>query len=224
MSNIFCSSIGKKVIMSLSGLFLIVFLVVHLTINAFLLVGDGELFNLAAHFMSTNPIMHMLEPILGLGFIIHIIYSIIITIQNMRARPVKYAVSNQQDNSTWASRNMFILGGLIGIFLVIHIINFFYKVKFGELTPIVIDGVSMDDTYLLVSSLFKMPLYSIMYVFGAAFLGLHLYHAFQSAFQTLGVNNQIWRKRWNAIGLIYTLIVAGGFAIIPAYFLITEFL
>jgi succinate dehydrogenase / fumarate reductase cytochrome b subunit len=221
MGNFFTSSIGKKVVMSLSGIFLMLFLVVHLVINAFLMIGDGELYNQAAHFMVSNPVMKVIEPILGLGFIIHILYSITLTIQNMKARPVNYKKVDQSKASTWTSRNMFVLGGLILIFLVIHIVNFFYKLKFGEVDMITYDGVAMHDSYALVAGLFKsMWYYCVFYILGAVFLGLHLQHAFQSAFQTLGLNNHIWGKRLIVIGNIYAFVIGFGFAIIPVFFLI----
>ncbi|MCT4640509.1 MAG: succinate dehydrogenase cytochrome b subunit [Bacteroidales bacterium] len=218
MSKFITSSIGKKVIMSLSGLFLMVFLVVHLTVNCFLFAG-ADAFNTAANFMVTNPIIKVVEPILALGFIIHIAWSIVITIQNMRARPVGYNKLNQGKNSTFASRNMFVLGGLVLSFLAIHIANFYVKIKFThEVGEAIVDGVAMHDTYTLVTSLFTVWWYVVIYVIGAIFLGFHLSHGFWSAFQTIGFSNDIWRKRLNNIGRAYAVIVAGGFALIPVYF------
>ena len=131
MSNFLTSSIGKKVIMSLSGLFLISFLCVHLALNLLLIFDNsGALFNQGAHFMATNPIIKIIEPILAIGFIIHIIWASVLTLQNQKARPVKYALRNQSQNATWASRNMYILGAMVLIFLVIHLYNFWWNIKF----------------------------------------------------------------------------------------------
>ncbi len=154
MSNFLLASIGRKFMMSITGLFLLVFITVHLALNLLLIIDDsGELFNLGAHFMATNPLIKIMEPILGLGFIVHIIWSVIITYQNWRARPVKYDKQNLGASSTWASRNMFILGGMVFAFLVLHVINFFYVMKFAphSMETVVIDGTTMENGYKLVS-------------------------------------------------------------------------
>ena len=224
MSIFLASSIGKKFLMSITGLFLISFLMVHLVLNLLLLFDDtGDLFNVAANFMATNTFMHILEPVLALGFVLHIIYASYITLQNQKSRPVAYKTVNQKDSSSWASRNMYILGGLVLIFLVIHIINFFYKIKFGEIPSTNIEGIEMHNTYELVTGLFGLWYYSIIYIIGAIFLGLHLSHAFWSGFQTLGLSNDIWRIRLNIIGKIYAIIIAVGFGIIPIFFLIKSY-
>jgi succinate dehydrogenase / fumarate reductase, cytochrome b subunit len=225
MNWIFSSSIGRKLIMSISGLFLMMFLLVHLTVNLMLLVGNGEAFNRAANFMGTNPAIKVIEPILALGFIIHIIYASIITLLNRRTRPIGYASSSSNGVTTWASKNMYILGGTIFIFLVIHISNFFWKLRFGEVPTLSYDSglTNMEDTYSLVSGLFiSYWWYDLIYVVGAIMLGLHLSHGFWSAFQTIGWNNKIWIKRLEVIAYIYALIMAIGFSIIPLYFLILK--
>jgi len=220
MSNFFTSSIGKKFIMSVTGIFLMLFLIVHLTVNSLLMVGS-DTFNEAAHFMVTNPFIRVVEPLLALGFIIHIIYSGYITLKNQNNRPIKFKKLNRQGSSTWMSRNMFILGGLILVFLVIHLINFYWKVRFGEIGTTTVDGVEMENVYGLVSSLFiKWWWYDLIYVLGAVFLGLHLSHGFWSAFQTLGWENETWIIRLKWIGYVFSVIIAAGFASIPLYFLI----
>lgn len=223
MRGVLKTSIGKKWIMSLSGLFLIIFLLVHLIANSLLLFdSSGELFNTGAHFMATNPLIKIMEPILAAGFVIHILYSIIITIQNNKARGNdKYAKIDQSNSSTWASRNMFILGAVVFGVLVLHIANFYAKMKFGEMPHVTIDGVKMENAYDLVAGLFNNYWwYDVIYVVWAIFLGLHLKHAFWSAFQTLGLCNNIWRKRLTVIGNIYAVVIASGYSIIPLYFLI----
>lgn len=224
MSNFLTSSIGKKVIMSLSGLFLISFLCVHLALNLLLIFDNsGALFNQGAHFMATNPIIKIVEPILALGFIIHIIWATVLTLQNQKARPVKYASNNQGKNATWASRNMYILGAMVLIFLVIHLYNFWWNVKFPSLgTPlsaIMVGGVEMEDTYALVAGLFKSSVaYCLLYILGAIFVSLHMTHGFWSAFQSIGFSNDIWRKRLEWLAYFIAVVFAVGFSIIPLYF------
>ncbi len=220
MASFLQSSIGQKLLMSLTGLFLIVFLVVHLVVNATMLFDNtGILYNEAAHFMATNPVIKVVEPLLAIGFIIHIIYSLMLTIQNLKARPQGYKSVNQSKSSKWSSRNMLILGGLVFTFLVIHIINFYWKMKVtGEgIATVQVGETEMHDAYTLVSNLFAQWWYMAIYVVGAVFLGLHLNHAFWSAFQTLGLSNILWRKRLDVLGLVYTLVVAGGFAFIALF-------
>ena len=220
MSNFISSSIGKKVVMGLSGLFLVMFLCVHLGINMLLLFDNsGELFNLGCHFM-TNPVIKIIEPILALGFVIHIAWASILTIQNRKARPVKYAVRNQKGNCTWSSRNMYILGAMMVVFILIHLMNFWAAIKLGQGTAgamehITYDGVTMEDVYPHVVATFKNPLYCILYVAGGILLGLHLSHGFWSMFQSVGLCNGIWRPRWEFLGKLFAIVVGAGFSIIP---------
>lgn len=220
MSKFFTSSIGQKFFMSITGLFLMLFLCVHLTVNSLLLFGDGELFNVAANWMSSNPLMKVIEPVLALGFILHIIYASYITLKNQKARPKGYKVANKT-KATWASKNMYILGGLIFVFLVIHLANFFWKIKFGTVATIEVEGREFHDVYSMVAGLFKgWWWYDVLYIVGAVFLFLHLTHGFWSAFQTIGWDNDKWICRLKTIGYIYAVIIGGGFAFIPLYFLI----
>lgn len=224
MSKFLEASIGRKFLMSITGLFLVSFIAVHLAINLLLIFDDtGELFNKGAHFMATNPAIKIMEPILGLGFIIHIVWSFFLEFKNWKARPVKYNKKSVGDSSSWASRNMLILGTLVLVFLVMHIIDFFWVIRFNPHTmqSVTIGGVEMEDTYTLVADLFKGSIiYNIFYIIGALLLGFHLSHGFWSAFQTLGINNKHWMKRWQVIGYIYAVIVTVGFAVISLYFLI----
>ena len=226
MSNFLTSSIGKKIILSLSGLFLIAFLCVHLALNLLLIVDNsGELFNIGAHFMATNPIIKIVEPILAIGFIFHIVLASILTLQTRGARPIKYDRRSQAGNCTWSSRNMYILGALVLIFLVIHLWNFWWNIKFPSLgTPLaetIVDGVKMENTYALVAGLFQSSvIYCLLYILGGIFLGLHLTHGFWSAFQSIGFSNQIWRKRLECVAKIFAFIIAAGFSIIPLYFML----
>ncbi len=224
MSNFLLASIGRKFMMSITGLFLLVFITVHLGLNLLLVFDDsGELFNLGAHFMATNPLIKIMEPILGLGFVVHIIWSVIITYQNWRARPIRYDKQNLSASSTWASRNMFILGGMVFAFLVLHVINFFYVMKFAphSMETVVIDGTTMENGYKLVSELFiNNTLFGIVYILAAVLLTLHLTHGFWSAFQTLGLNNKNWMSRLKFIANIFAIAIGVGFSIIPLYFML----
>lgn len=218
MSKFLTASIGRKFVMSLSGIFLMVFIAVHLGLNLLLIFDDsGELFNQGAHFMATNPLIKIMEPILGLGFVIHIAWSFFLEYQNWKARPVKYAKKNMSGASSWASRNMLILGSLVLVFLVLHIIDFFWVIKFK---PDEIEQLAKGD-YDLVAGLFKGSVFAcVLYIIGGILLGLHLSHGFWSSFQTLGLNNKFWIKRWQVIAQIYAVVVALGFAVIPLYFML----
>jgi len=224
MSNFLTASIGRKFIMSISGLFLMMFICIHLGINLLLIFDDsGELFNLGANFMATNPFIKVMEPILGLGFVVHIIWSLLISYQNYKARPIGYNKTNASYSSAWASRNMLILGSLVFVFLVIHIMNFYYYIKFEPhaIGATEVNGTEMHDTYSLVAGLFKESLiYCLLYVLGGVLLGLHLGHGFWSSFQTIGMSNKHWLSRLQIVGKVYAVIVAVGFSIIPLYFLI----
>lgn len=233
--GIFSTSIGHKLIMSITGLFLMMFLLVHLSMNLTLMMNDitwlgttwgpGELFNTGAHFMISNPIIRLVEPLLAIGFIFHIIYATIVTLLNRKRRPIGYAVSNKNYLSTWSSKNMYILGATILIFLVIHLMQFFYDIRFTEMPTTEVKGVEMEDTFAIVAGLFTKPgawgyIYSCLYMLGGVALGLHLSHGFWSAFQTVGWNNMKWVQRIKVISIVFGVLVGGGFAVIPLYFLL----
>lgn len=222
MSNLFCSSIGKKLVMSLSGLFLITFLLVHLSLNSFLLIPDGgHMFNAGAHFMATNPLIKLVEPVLGIGFLVHIIYAAILTMQNQKARGAnRYASGSATQSVSWASKNMYVLGITVLAFLVVHLVNFWVKMKFtGEgLTETEIDiaGIptKVENAYALVNATFGMLWVVVVYVIGSLGLAIHLTHGFWSAFQTVGFSNQIWRKRLSVIGTVFAWVIGIGFSLI----------
>ena len=227
MSGFMSSSIGKKLFMSITGLFLVMFLLVHLTANLALLLGP-DAFNIVSHFMGTNPLIQLMQPALALGFILHIIYATIITLQNQKARGTEsYGRVENSHQSSWASKNMYILGGVIFSFLVLHIINFFWKIKVtGDplLNHIEVDGVMMENAYALVAGLFMDPalglVYSAVYALAAIALGFHLTHGFWSAFQSIGFSNDVWRKRLTVVGYLFAFLIGGGFAIIPIFLML----
>ncbi len=227
MSGFVSSSIGKKLFMSITGLFLVMFLLVHLTANLALLLGP-DAFNIVSHFMGTNPIIQIMQPFLALGFIAHIFYATILTLQNQKARGSEsYNKTVNSHQSSWASKNMYILGSMVLAFLVLHIFNFFWKIKVTGsplLNEVEIDGEMMENAYALVVGLFTDAslgmVYSAVYALGAIALGFHLTHGFWSAFQTIGMSNDIWRKRWTVLGYMFAFAVGGGFAIIPIFLML----
>lgn len=203
------TSITRKILMSLLGLFLVVFLIVHLGVNLLLLSSDPDLFNAASHFMATNPLIQIMQYVLALGFILHIFLGIVLTLQNHLARPKGYAKSNAASNSSLESRTMIYTGLLVLLFLIIHILNFFAVIKFGE--------VPAGGDYVLVTEFFGNWYYTVLYVVAFILLGLHLNHGFQSAFQSIGLNNKTWTPILRLIGTIYSVIIAGGFSLIALY-------
>jgi len=187
----FTSSIGRKMTMSLTGLFLISFLLVHMTINALIFVNDsGETFTIGAHFMATNPVIRTIEIVLILGFLIHIIQGLVIWKKNRNARPVQYAYTTKTPKVTWYSRSMALLGTLLLLFLVIHTSNFWIpnrinQFQTGEELPL----------YEMMIEKFQNPIEVIIYIFGCFALFWHLYHGFRSALVSLG----IYHTKWNPI-------------------------
>lgn len=206
MNKILFSSISKKLVMALAGSFLLIFLPVHLTINLMLLKSDPEPFNRAAHFMATFPVIKIFEIVLIATILIHISWGIFIQIQNWLARPVGYAGGNKSETSFF-SRFMIWTGASVLTFLVLHFFNFYF-VKLG-----IVQG-DPENFYGLAHSLFKIPAYDIIYLLCFALLGLHLFHAFSSAFRTLGLNHRIWTPVVNVVAVIYAVIIPAGFAFI----------
>jgi succinate dehydrogenase / fumarate reductase, cytochrome b subunit len=210
------SSITKKVVMALAGLFLISFLVVHLAINLLLLLNDeGAAYSVAVEFMTTNPLIKIMEIFLMGGFLIHIVFGVIIQIQNWMARPVRYKVEGYSHLSFF-SKYMIHTGVIIFIFLCIHFFNFYF-VKLGLINPPA--GVDKEDFYQMATLLFADKFYAILYVVLMIFLGFHLHHAFQSAFQTLGLNHTKYTPFIKGVGTLYSIAVPLGFAIIPLFYI-----
>lgn len=212
------SSIGKKLLMALTGLFLIIFLAVHLAGNLQLMSSDGgRAFNIYAKFMTTNPLIKASSYILYAGFLAHIIWSIILSLNNKKAREENYAVVKSSAKVTWSSKNMGILGTIIFVFLVIHLRNFWYEMHWGGINTVEYDGEMYKDLYTVVAVSFSQLWYVILYVVGMAGVGFHLYHGFQSAFQTLGVHNRKYMPAIKTVGIAYAIIVPGLFALIPIW-------
>lgn len=218
MSSILTSSIGKKLMMSLAGLFLITFLVVHLGINLTLILSESrETFNKAAHFMGTNIVVRAMEIILFGGFLLHMIYGVILQLQNWMARPQRYRKENYSQTSFF-SKFMIHTAVIITVFLVIHLFDFYFKAKiFGDVPLVNYDGKEYHDLGILVIEKFKIGWVVIFYLACFLLLAFHLLHGFQSAFQTLGLNHRVYSPIIKYMGIIYTIVVAGGFMIIPLY-------
>ena len=206
MSKILFSSITKKFVMALAGLFLLTFLPLHLIINLMLLKSEPGPFNSAAHFMATFPLIKIMEIVLFGAILIHISWGIYLQIQNWFARPVGYASGNKSEISFF-SKFMIWTGATILTFLILHWFNFYF-IKLG-----IVKG-NAEDFYSVAHSLFKVPAYDYIYLTCFALLGFHLYHAFYSAFQTLGLNNRIWSPVVKIVALVYAIIIPAGFAFI----------
>jgi succinate dehydrogenase / fumarate reductase cytochrome b subunit len=216
MANFLTSSIGKKLIMSISGFFLMVFLLVHLGANLVSLSG-AENYNAVCHFMDTNLAIQIMVPVLAFGFVVHLFYAAFLTLCNRRARGnERYAAGNKGAASSWASRNMFVLGLIVLGLLALHLFHFWAKMQLQHF----IGGAAADNPYELVAGLFRDPLYAAVYLLWIAALWFHLTHGFWSAFQTIGVNNKNWLPRLQIAAKIYATLIAIGFAAIPLFFLL----
>lgn len=216
MSKLWSSSIGKKLVMSLSGLFLIIFLLVHLIANM-MYFGGEEAYNAMCHFMS-SPIIVIMVPVLALGFVVHIAWASVITLHNQTARPVKYNKTNLAASSVWESRNMYALGIIVLGVLVWHLCDFWAQMQLQTF----LGGQEVASPYLLVIEKFSNPGISLLYIVWIVALWFHLRHGFWSAFQTVGLNNQIWIKRWKCIANIYAFVIAVGFISIPVSVLVSK--
>ena len=210
--QLFTSSIGKKLVMAFTGLFLILFLVVHVTINSMIFLNDGgEQFEIVAHFMSHNIIVRILEVGLFAGLILHIIQAWFVSQENNSRRGVRYAVSAANTNSTWYSRSMGILGSLILIFLVVHLANFWAPARID----IYLHGDPDKSQFAAMKLVFSQWYYVLVYLAGVFALFWHLFHGFQSAFQTLGVRTGRYKPLIVGAGITYTFVVCILFALMP---------
>lgn len=204
------SSIGKKVLMGLTGLFLISFLVVHVSINALIFCNDGgATFNAGAHFMSHNPVIRIMEIGLFAGLILHVVQALILTMENKKARPVGYAKIDGAANSSWYSRSMGILGSLLLLFLVVHLGNFWVPTKAAVFSH------QEHNTFENMKTVFDQWYFVAIYMIGVLSLCYHLLHGFQSAFQSLGLNHKIYTPVIKKLGVWFSIIVCLLFASMP---------
>ncbi|WP_455103192.1 succinate dehydrogenase cytochrome b subunit [Phocaeicola abscessus] len=218
------SSIGRKVVMSITGLALILFLTFHLSMNLVALFS-GNAYNAICGFLGAN--WYALVGTVGLAAlaVVHIIYALWLTWQNRAARGTdRYAVTDRPKSVEWASQNMFVLGIVIVLGLLLHLFNFWYNMMFAELigNPL-LGGLDATDGYGYIQQTFSCWLYVALYVLWLVALWFHLSHGFWSAMHTLGWNNQIWMKRWEVIGKIYTTLLILGFIIVVLVFYFESF-
>ncbi|MDP2424639.1 MAG: succinate dehydrogenase cytochrome b subunit [Bacteroidales bacterium] len=216
--SIIIASISRKVITALAGLFLITFLGIHLIANLMMIKpDDGATFNEVVHFLSTNPLIKIMEIVLFAGFIIHILLAVFVTILNWMTRPVGYLVPTKS-HTNFMSKYMFHTGVIILIFLVLHLWHFFaIKLGWAPMNPQFMKNE--QDFYPLAVHLFQQPLFSVFYIVSFVFLGFHLNHALQSGFQTLGLSHNKYTPAVKVFSTIYSLVIAVGFTIIPLFFL-----
>jgi len=208
--RMFYSSVGRKLVMALTGLFLCIFLLEHLYGNLQLYKMDGgKAFNEYGEFLVGNIIIRTVEFALFGGILLHAIDGLYLTWRNRKARPTRYAVNHPSKNSTWFSRNMGLTGSVIFIFLVVHLRTFFVPHRFlGAETSMAYD----------VAAAFQSNVYVALYVVAMVILGAHLNHGFQSAFQTIGWNNHKYAQGLKSAGTLFALLVAVGFASFPVFF------
>lgn len=210
-SSMFKSSLGKKLVMGITGLFLISFLMVHCFLNSLIFINDGgETFNLGAEFMAKNWLIRAMEIVLFGGLLWHIIQAAILIRENKKARPVAYAASNPSANSKWYSRSMGLLGTILLIFLIIHLRHFWVVSRFtDEITS------GRETLFNEMKEVFSQLWVVILYCLAMVSLGYHLLHGFKSAFQTLGWNHVKYNAIIEKTGVIISIVLPVLFAAMP---------
>ena len=204
------TSIGKKIVMGITGLFLTTFLIIHVSINACIYFNDGgKTFNAAADFMSHNPVIRILEIGLLAGLLIHMIQALRLTMENKKARPIAYAKIDGAANSKWYSRSMGILGSLLLIFFVVHFGNFWFPTKVAVFTH------QEHNSFESMKVVFDQWYFVAIYLIGVGALCYHLLHGIQSAFQTLGINHKNYTPAIKSFGIWFSIIVSLLFASMP---------
>ena len=201
-SGFLSSSIGKKFIMGITGLFLISFLIVHVSLNSAIFLNDGGVtFNAGANFMAHNPVIRIVEIGLFAGLILHIVQALVLTLENKKARPVAYQVVNGSANSSWYSRSMGLLGSLLLLFLVVHLANFWLPTK------VAVFSHTEHNTFNNMKEVFAEWYIVVIYLVGVIGLLYHLLHGFQSAFQSLGINHKKYTPIIKKAGIWFSIIV-----------------
>jgi len=218
--QVFTSSIGQKITMALTGIFLILFLVVHVSVNACIWFNDGgEIFNRAGHFLGANAVPRVLEVGLFLFLILHIVQGFVLEAENRTRRSVGYAVNYGNRGSKWYSRSMGLLGTLILLFLIIHLIDFWIPSRFGKVPEATLsDGKQVHNLYILMQAKFQELWIVIVYVLGCISLAYHLLHGFYSAFKTIGLYNKRYLILIRGTGYAFAIIVSFVFAMMPVSF------
>jgi succinate dehydrogenase / fumarate reductase cytochrome b subunit len=216
--QVFTSSVGQKLTMGLSGIFLILFLVVHAGLNACIWAMDGGImFNRAAHFMGDNVVPRILEIGLFVFILLHIVQGLMLEASNRSKRGTPYAVNYGNRGSKWYSRSMGLLGTIILLFLITHLVHFWIPSRFtGVAETTLPNGVEVHDLFSLMMATFQENLgVVILYVLGCVSLGYHLAHGFQSAFRTMGVHNKRYVAMLQSTGYAFSVIIALAFAMMP---------
>ena len=214
---LFQSSIGRKVIMSLTGIALILFLTFHMSMNLVALFS-GEAYNMVCEFLGAN--WYAVVATMGLAGLamLHIVYAFILTAQNRRARgSERYAVVEKSKKVEWASQNMLVLGIIILLGLLLHLFNFWYNMMFAELMHMEMK-FSPSDGFAYIKDTFANPVYVVLYVIWIVAIWLHLSHGFWSAMHTIGINGKVWFKRWQMIGWVYSTLLMLGFLVVVLAF------
>ena len=212
------SSIGRKVVMSVTGVALILFLTFHCCMNVVALFS-GEAYNTICELLGAN--WYAVVATLGLAAlaVIHIVYAFLLTMQNRRARgSERYAVTDKPAKVEWASQNMLVLGIIILFGLLLHLFNFWYNMMFAELFHIADPLGNPADGFGYIQQTFSNPVYVILYIIWIVAIWFHLSHGFWSAMHTLGWNGKTWYCRWKMIGLVYTTILMLGFLVVVLAF------
>ena len=226
-TDTFSSSIGRKLLVSLTGLFLISFLVIHLIGNLQLLKDDGgEAFNIYAKFMTSNPLIKTVSYLLYASILLHAFVALALANKNRKARPVGYKMSKASANSHWTSRSMALLGTIVLVYIILHMKDFWYEYKFGTVGMVsyTIEGFTQEykDLYAVVYAAFHELWIVALYVVAMLIITFHLYHGFASAFQTLGINHKKYTPIIKTLGTIYAIVIPAAFAYIPLYIYLTK--
>lgn len=214
MANIFTTSIGKKLIMSISGLFLIIFLLLHATINGLYLISE-DAFKAGCDFMAM-PIISVMVPVLAFGFLIHIIYGIYLSWTNLKARgKIRYAVANKSEADSWSAKNMLVLGVVILGIIAFHLTHFWAEMQLLQFQGI--PHEELKNPNLLMAETFRHYWVTAIYIVWFVALWLHLTHGFWSAFHTLGWNNNIWIKRLKVISYVVATLICLVFVSVAVF-------
>lgn len=211
------SSIGRKVVMSVTGIALILFLTFHCCMNVVALFS-AKAYNMICELLGAN--WYALVATLGLAAlaVCHIVYAFILTAQNRRARGAsRYEVTVKPEKVEWASQNMLVLGIIILLGLLLHLFNFWYNMMFAELTGMAV-GHLPSDGFAFIQDTFEKPVYVVLYLVWLAALWFHLAHGFWSSMQTLGVSGKVWFKRWQCISVVYTSLLMLAFVVVVLAF------
>ncbi|AZI70049.1 MULTISPECIES: succinate dehydrogenase cytochrome b subunit [Cloacibacterium] len=220
MAGLTQSTIGRKFLMALSAMFLLVFLLIHLSVNL-LSIFSEDAFNTASHFMGYNPLIQfVMQPVLVAGVIFHFVMGFVLEMKNKNARPVKYAVANNSGNSSWSSRNMIISGAVILAFLGLHMYDFWMH----EMNYKYVEALSINETryweelHAKFADLWRVIFYAVSFVL----LGLHLSHGFQSSFQSIGARHPKYLKCVNTLGTWYSILIPLGFIVVAVFHFVTQ--